>query len=215
MLPNRKIKYMTQAEDAYPTWAQETTKINHLRSGASINMISVLRDKCRFTYGIFGTDWSRKQTVKPPARLSRNVAVLLTASVLALLATFANAQGEHMTHAGPYTVRATALKSEFIPDSVAREHNLDPGPEKGILNVVVLKKMPDGQRITVPAAVIAYQRNLLDQRQTVEMRSVKQNDRISYLGTFEFDQLSNFRFTVEVLPQGSEETITLDFEDKF
>lgn len=148
------------------------------------------------------------------ALVLRNLVLCLTVVPLAALAALANAQAEHVTQAGPYTLRASALKSEFIPNPVAREHNIDRAPDRGILNVVVLRNTPEGKSITIPAAVIAYQKNLIGQRKTIEMRSVKQNDRLSYLGTFEFDPSSNLHFTIEAKPQGSDENIVLEFKDQ-
>lgn len=147
--------------------------------------------------------------------LLRNLIVLLTVSLLILLAQLANAQAEHVIQAGSYTLRASALNSEFIPSSVAKEHNIDRAPDRGVMNVVVLRKNAGGKDATVPAEVIAYQRNLIGQRETIEMRPVKQNDRITYLGTFDFDSPSNLHFIIEAKPQGSDENITLEFEERF
>ena len=147
--------------------------------------------------------------------MSRKLFIFLTVLSATLMAQFASAQAEHSTQSGSYTLRATALKSEFIPASVAREYGFERAPDRGALNVVVLKEIPDGRSTTVPAAIKAYQRNLIGQRNEIDLRSVKQNDRISYFGTFRINHSENLRFTVEAKPQGSDDTITLEFEDQF
>lgn len=161
--------------------------------------------------------WEREGSKPNASRpyILRNTVTLLAVASLALLTQFASAQAEHVTNADPYTLRANTIRSQFIPNNVASEYNLDAGPNRGVLNVVVQRKMPNGRNLTVPAEVIAYQRNLMGQSDIIELQTVTANDRITYVGTFDFGSWKNLHFVVEATPQDSEETITLEFEEKF
>lgn len=175
-----------------------------LATGQSLQRTSIMRE----SLGLHGFK-TRFSSV------SRKHLVFLTVLSSTLMAQFAGAQAEHSIQSGSYNLRATALNSEVIPASVAREHGIERAPDRGALNVVVLKKMPDGQSITVPAAITAYQRNLIGQREKIDMRSVTENNRVSYFGTFELSLSNDLYFSVEAKPQDSGDTITLEFEDQF
>lgn len=184
-----------------------------------MNFIASPESECKFTSAVSDSSFRRSKAEQhvPKAlflSMKRGVIFLLSVASLTLVTQLASAQVEHVTNADPYSLRANAIRSEFIPDTVASEHKISAGPDRGLLNVVILRSVPDGEDATVQAEVIAYQRNLIGQRKTIEMRSVRVNDRITYLGDFDSDTSSNSIFVIEATPQGSEETMTLEFEDQ-
>ena len=125
-------------------------------------------------------------------------------------------QGVH-SHAvinEPYKLQASALRSGMLPAAVAKRHGIDVAPDRGILNVVVLKEQ-DGKQVTVPADLTAVTINLLRQTHTIEMRKVVENEHVSYIGSFAYQPLRNLRFVINALPQGAIEPLALEFEDRF
>lgn len=120
----------------------------------------------------------------------------------------------HVAEFGRYTLRAGAIRSSALPASTAEQHGIDQASDRGILNLVILKR--DGKRrVTVPAEVTASIDNLLGQREEIEMRAVEENGRVSYLGTFAFAPQRNFRFTITARPEGAGEPMKIEFEDRF
>lgn len=113
---------------------------------------------------------------------------------------------------GPYTVRASAVVSTALPAETARRHGIEPAADRGVLNVVVLRGANDA---TVAADVSVDKINLLGQREALAMREVRENERVSYLGVFGFEPLRNFRFVIHARPLGSEESYTIELEDRF
>lgn len=121
----------------------------------------------------------------------------------------------HEIKVAPYTLRANTLRSTFLPEEMARQYNIKPSPDLGILNVVILKQTQDEQPVTVPAKLSANQQNLLGQPELIELRKIEINDYISYLGTFNAKDQRIFRFTVQAQPDGEKTHLTLEFEDRF
>uniref|UniRef100_UPI0017FC4AA4 DUF4426 domain-containing protein n=1 Tax=Methylibium sp. TaxID=2067992 RepID=UPI0017FC4AA4 len=122
--------------------------------------------------------------------------------------------GVHVAESGRYTLRANAIRSELLPAVSAERHGIRRAPDRGVLNLVILERR-DGRRATVPARVTAVKQNLLGQSETIEMRRVDANGRVSYLGTFGFAPLRNFTFRITAQPEGSDEPLTIEFEDRF
>lgn len=120
----------------------------------------------------------------------------------------------HVQEFGRYTVQANAVGSEVLAEGAAAQHGIERAADRGVLNVVVLERQGE-RRVTVPARVTAVKDNLLGQTEPIDMREIRQNGRVSYLGTFGFAPLRNFRFTLTVQPEGRSEPLTLEFEDRF
>lgn len=132
---------------------------------------------------------------------------------LALVGVPSTAQVQ-VTERGVYTLRANAIPSDRLPNSTASTHGIEPAADRAVLNVVVLERR-GGQDRTVPARIDATRQNLLGQVEPIEMRAVRENDRVSYLGTFTFGPLRNQRFTVTATPDGSSESLTVEFDERF
>lgn len=122
----------------------------------------------------------------------------------------------HVSEFGRYTLHANAISSEFLPATTAKQHGIDQASDRGILNLVILERQGKRQ-VTVRAKVTASKVNQLGQREEIEMRAIEANGRVSYLGTFGFAPLHNFRFTITVLPAGAGagEPLKIEFEDRF
>jgi len=120
----------------------------------------------------------------------------------------------HVSEFGRYTLRANAISSDVLAASTAKRHGIDQASDRGVLNLVILERQGKRQ-VTVRAEVTASKHNLLGQSEEIEMRAIKENGRVSYLGTFGFAPLRNFRFTITALPVGASEPLKIEFEDRF
>lgn len=136
-----------------------------------------------------------------------------TAIALALIGAAADAQ-VHVAERGVYTVRANAIASDWLPAAIANAHGIQRDRERGVLNVVVLERRDAGQR-TIPAQVVVTVRNLLGQEEPITMRTIKENGRVSYLGTFAYSPLRHLRFSITATPAGASQALTVEFDDTF
>lgn len=88
----------------------------------------------------------------------------------------------HEVRAGDLTLRSSTVSSDRIDPATAARHGIEPSPRTAVLNVVVLR---GSARETVPAEVSATARSLSGVRQEIGMREVRENGRISYLGSYD------------------------------
>jgi hypothetical protein len=84
---------------------------------------------------------------------------------------------------GDLVLRSSTVSSEQIASAAAARHGIEPASNRAVLNVVLMRGK---EQQTVPAEVTASIRNLAGVRQSVDMREVRENERVSYIGTYEF-----------------------------
>jgi hypothetical protein len=147
---------------------------------------------------------------------ARHAVRLLAGLAISVAATQAAAQlytAESATH----VLRVNAIVSDQLPERTAQAHGIEPAPDRGVLNAVVLRKSDGAEHtaVTVASDVQALRQNLLGQREVIEMRPVVADERVSYLGTFSFAPLRNFRFMVTAAPRDGGETLRVEFDDRF
>lgn len=122
---------------------------------------------------------------------------------------------EHVAVSDGFTLRANALQSDMLPPEMLAQYGMEAGADRGVLNLVVLQKGPDGREATVEAEVTAQQKNLIGQSREIEMKGITANNGTSYLGTFESSPQEFFRFTVTAQPVGTDTMLLLEFEERF
>lgn len=111
---------------------------------------------------------------------------------------------------GEYTLVYSAVRSDAVPEAVARRHGLPADSESVLLNVTVQHR---GENI--PASIDARAVNLAEQVRAIEMHETVANDLVSYLGVVEIADREVLDFQLEILPQGADQAITLEFREEF
>lgn len=124
----------------------------------------------------------------------------------------------HVAESGGHTLRASVMPSNQLLSEVAREHGIVIADDRGVLNVVVLEveqgEKQSGPR-SVPAEISATRIDLLGRVETVEMREVRANGGVSYLGSFEVVDSPMARYLIEALPAGVAQPLSVEFEERF
>jgi hypothetical protein len=117
------------------------------------------------------------------SRLPRQfIGQLIVAFLLSIVAVAAAAQPREVRR-GDLVLRSSTVSSERIAAETASRHGIEPAPNRAVLNVVLMRGK---NRQTIPAEVTASSRNLAGVRQKIDMREVRENERISYIGAYEF-----------------------------
>lgn len=119
-----------------------------------------------------------------------------------------------VVEAGDYTLRVNTLPSDNLPVDVADRLGIEQSADRGILHAVILRRS-DGSQVAVAAQVDAIRDNLMGKTEAIAMRPVRANDRVSYMGSFEYGPLRNYRFVVTAVPPGSSDPLVVEFEDSF
>lgn len=139
---------------------------------------------------------------------------LVAGLFLCAVAAGAGAQS-HEVERGGMVLRSSTVASERISPEAARLHGIDQSPDRAILNVVLLSTEP-GAPATLPALVWASTRSLTGEQSVIEMREVRANDRVSYMGTYMFQPREVLDFEVTAQPTGGtpQEPLTLRYRER-
>ena len=119
----------------------------------------------------------------PSLRLRHTLLGGLLGGALLLAALPALAQPREV-ESGDFVLRSSTVSSTSISAETAREHGIQQGPDRAVLNVVLLQRGVADR--TVPAEVRASRRNMAGVEQNIDMRPVRTGDWVSYMGTYEF-----------------------------
>jgi hypothetical protein len=135
--------------------------------------------------------------------------VLLAAVAMPVLAQV------HEESKGGYLVRSSTVKSTLIDPDAALSVGIAPAPDRAVLNVVVLGPgdRPIQER-NMPAKVTVTMRRLTGKVEPVDMREVRVNNMVSYLGSYKFVPREILEFEIHAQPQGSTQDIRLAYSDR-
>ncbi len=113
---------------------------------------------------------------------------------------------------GKYTVYYSAVRTEALPRSVLRQHDLPaPSPDEILLNVSVKLK---GR--SVAADVHATAVNLAQEQRDIPMRPAQSGAMFAYIGTLHLpDEQEVLTFRIDVQPQGSRKPFEVSFRRSF
>lgn len=123
------------------------------------------------------------------------LAISLTVSSTTLAAT------ELFTEFGDYKVYHTVFNSNFIQPDIARAHNLTRAKNKVLVNVAVVRKEGDGDTQGLPAKVSGSVKNLMQQKQGLDFKEVREQTATYYLATTRLsssEEVLHFNIVVEI-----------------
>lgn len=136
----------------------------------------------------------------------------LPAMLLAAAAFAAEAQPREARR-GDLVLRSSTVASERIDAATAARHGIRPAANRAVLNVVLLR---GPKREPVAAEVTALARNLAGVRQKIEMREVRENRRVSYVGSYEFlpKEVLDIEITAKPLRPEEARPLTLSYRER-
>lgn len=137
----------------------------------------------------------------------------IAAIPLLMLVAAAWAQPQEVSRGG-LTLRSSTVASGMIDQATADRHGIEQAPDVGVLNVV-LARSETGRLQPIPAQVEATAWSLSGIRQEIEMREVRENGRVSYMGTYDFlpREVIDFRITAKPLDAPSV-SLSLAYRDR-
>lgn len=130
-------------------------------------------------------------------------AKVIAALVLTAWTTTSGQAQAHEIRQGDYLLRSSTVASERIDPASAAQHAIVPAASRAVLNVLVLRH--GGEAGTpIAAEVTASMQNLAGVRRDISLREVKENGRVSYVGSYEFLPREVIDFHITALPAGAE-----------
>ena len=138
--------------------------------------------------------------------------VCLTMCVL-LFSTIVSA--ENSKRFGEHTVYYNAFTSDSIRPAIARIYKITRSKNRGLLSVSVLKNTPSPMGSPVKAKVTANATNLTGQLKNIDIREIEDGTSVYYVSEFHISHKEVLDFTLEIQPEGSQDSVTLKFRQQF
>lgn len=140
---------------------------------------------------------------------------LVAVATALLLAVPLTAVAERAHREGDTIVHYNALPTTVLGADVATRYHIERSMHRGFVNIAVLRVQPDDTEIAVPAIIKANATSLIGQRQSIELREIRDQDAIYYIGEFTIRGEELLRFDLDVKPQGNDRSIRVQFEQSF
>jgi len=103
---------------------------------------------------------------------------------------------------GTHVVHFSAQSTDQLPPEIARAYNILRSKNRAMLNVSVIRKSDD---TSVTADVSVKTRNLTQQLKNVDMRPIKEQDAIYYIGETSVANRETLIFEITVKPEGEDQ----------
>jgi hypothetical protein len=113
----------------------------------------------------------------------------------------ADALSQQAEQFGSYSIHYNTLNTNLLDPATASAYDIQRSGTRALLNIAVLRNDEDGD-VAVTARVSATAVNLVGQRREIDMREIRDQDAIYYIGTFRFRQEETLNFRINVSPEG-------------
>lgn len=125
----------------------------------------------------------------------------------------APAGGEAVEIVGDATIRASAVQTSALNDTIAQRYGIA-RDDKTVLLLVAVRKGAGAAETSVPAQVKASATGLTGDRREIEMRELRTGDLLDYVGTVRTSLPETLRFEVTASLEGGG-TAKLQFNREF
>ena len=128
----------------------------------------------------------------------------LSQTVFLCVFLFAHAYGEQKQNLGAYEVHYIVVPTTFLQAKIADQYDLVRGRDRSLINLSILTE--DGSAST--AGLSGHTRNLLEQRQDLDFREVREGDAIYYLALLRHADEEHHRLEIQIdFPDGTSHTL--------
>ena len=103
---------------------------------------------------------------------------------------------------GGYTIHHNAIPTATLDPAVANQYHIQRSKYRGMLNVSVIKDVPNSTGKPVDAIVMANATNIRGQLISIPMRRVTEGDAIYFIGEFRIADQETLNFDLKVKPRG-------------
>jgi hypothetical protein len=115
---------------------------------------------------------------------------------------------------GPYEAHYSAINTSQLSPTVARAYGIQRSSNQAMLNIAVLRT-GDPEDEPVSATVTAQTVNLTGQRREIELREIRDQGAIYYIGTFRITNEERMTFRISVQPEDRLSPHEFTFQQQF
>jgi hypothetical protein len=109
---------------------------------------------------------------------------------------------ENSTAIPGYTIHHNAIPTASLDPAVANQYRIQRSKYRGMLNVSVIKDIPNSTGEAADAIVMANATNIRGQLISIPMRKVTEGDAIYFIGEFRIADQETLNFQLQVKPKG-------------
>lgn len=114
-----------------------------------------------------------------------------------------------------YIFHYNALRTDVLPAESTQKVGIPRSRNRGMINLALREKRPDGSTVAVPAQITVSAVNLNNQYRELSLREIREQDAIYYISDFAINNEEMLRFQVNVLPEGTKKPFKVQFEKQF
>ena len=122
---------------------------------------------------------------------------------------------ENSTRVAGYNIHHNAITTATLSPQIASGYGIVRSKYRGMLNVTVIKEMPDTLGKAVSAKIDAVVQTLTGQTSNIKLREIREGGAIYYIGTFPITHREIFNFKLQVTPEGTEYPLTAKLSQQF
>jgi hypothetical protein len=117
---------------------------------------------------------------------------------------------------GDYVVRINGMTATGLTPEIAQVYGIARSEDRGIVNLVVLRKNPDAAvDKPVSATVEVSAANLTGQLKPVDMQEIMEGESIYYIGEVSIDDRETIHFDFDIRPEGGTRVLKVRFTHQF
>lgn len=116
---------------------------------------------------------------------------------------------------GKYTAHYNAFTADNLIPAVAKRYNIKRSKKRALLNISVLKKVPDAASKPTYAVIKGTATNLNQQLRELTFQEISEQSAIYYIAETLVDNAETLKYDLEITPEGEIAAYTLTFKQTF
>lgn len=114
-----------------------------------------------------------------------------------------------------YEVHYIALTSTFLTPDVAKQYGIVRSRARGLVNISVIRRFPDGQTKAVGSVIQGLMTNDIRQQHHMNFQQVVEGEAIYYLAQLQFREGEVLTFDITAYPEGQVKPLKMRFSHTF
>ncbi|WP_293650226.1 DUF4426 domain-containing protein [Thiolapillus sp.] len=122
---------------------------------------------------------------------------------------------ENSTKADGYTIHHNAFLTSDLSPEMAKQYNIRRSPNRAMINISIIKDVPNTTGTPVEARVSVTAHNLRGQIRRIPLREIKEENAVYYIGVFLVENQESIDFTIEAQPAGDSKILHAALKQQF
>lgn len=122
---------------------------------------------------------------------------------------------ENFRDFGDYVVHFNAISTNQLTPDIARQYGIVRSNNRAMLNVSIIKKEPGTTGLPVSGSVSASAVNLTGQHKNMELREIREEEAVYYIGELPVANEETLVFTIDVTPMNEPSRFSVRYMKQF